>query len=111
MRLSELTIDVDRLNRVIERKTQRAAPSVNGTGRRSSSSATVSAEVIAGAMGANEGCRCEELGLRAGMPARELVELGSGCTGQTIDGRTVGGRTGAGWVCNALDTIRRRYGL
>lgn len=114
MRLAELNIDIDRLDRVIARPT--AQRSVNGSasrGGRRVSAGVVSAEVIADAMGANDGCRCEELGLEAGMPVRELVFLGSGCTGETIDGRRVAGRGPGrgGWVCNALDTIRRRYGL
>jgi hypothetical protein len=56
-------------------------------------------------------CRCEELGLEAGMATRELVLLGSGCTGETIDGRRVRPLGSGGWVCPRLDTIRRHYGL
>lgn len=114
MRLSELTIDIDRLDRVIERKVIARATRVNGSGaRRTRGAGVVSAEIIASAMGANERCRCEELGLHAGMPVSELVELGSGCTGETPDGRRVAGRSAGqgGYVCNALDTIRRRYGI
>jgi hypothetical protein len=45
------------------------------------------------------GCKCE---LRRGMSYRELVDLGSGCTGSD--------RFRAGWVCPTLDLYRRLVG-
>lgn len=111
MKLAELDINMEQLQRIAANPTPaRAAPGQGRSGARGRGGTYVSTEVIVDAQGANPGCRCEELGLRAGMPVIELVELGSGCTGQTIDGRKVRAGQG-GWVCNALDTIRRRYGL
>jgi hypothetical protein len=78
--------------------TQRA----QGAGGRVSGRAVVTSEAIEDAKRANTTCTCEAFGLRPGMPADELIELGSGCTGLDAGGM--------GWVCEALDKLRRRYG-
>lgn len=58
-------------------------------------------------------CRCEELGLEAGMPTSRLIELEEGCAGSRqrarLEGRTI--RVGdSGWVCPRLDVVRKRCG-
>lgn len=59
-------------------------------------------------------CRCEELGLRVGLPVAELVDLEEGCTGSRqrarLQGTDVGYAGPGGWVCPRLDKIRRRHG-
>lgn len=47
-------------------------------------------------------CRCESIGLRAGITVDQLLRLGSGCTGNNI--------SGSGYVCPRLILLRRKYG-
>jgi hypothetical protein len=69
----------------------------------------ISAEILAETKSRFQTCRCEELGLEEGLHVDELVFLGSGCTGETMDGRKLPGRRPM-HVCQRLDTIRRRHG-
>jgi len=58
-------------------------------------------------------CRCERLGLVAGMPVDKLVTLEEGCTGSRQKAQLQGSRSlagDAGWICERLNRIRRRYG-
>lgn len=75
--------------------------------------ATVSAEVLAETLKSYPKCRCEELGLRAGLPVAELIELEAGCTSSHAKARFENRRVDhhdRGFVCDRLNTIRRRYG-
>lgn len=74
--------------------------------------ATVGEDVLADTRNRYPECRCEELGLRAGMPVEELIELEAGCTGTPGRRRlgTLYNDYQAGWVCDRLNHIRRRYG-
>lgn len=97
--MNRLLLDRNVLARVIsDSGTQRA----QGAGGRVSGRGAITAEAIEDARRANKTCTCTDLGLRPGMPAIELIELGSGCTGLDAGG--------PGWVCEALDALRRRYG-
>lgn len=92
-----------------------ASPPVTQVGATTASGETtrvavVSAEVLEETARRYEGCRCDELGLVEGLPVNELIYLGSGCTGETIDGRKIARHNRAGWVCQRLDLVRRRYG-
>lgn len=100
--MNELLLDRNILRRVI---TDSGAERAQNAGGRSSGRGTITAEAIEDAMRANTTCRCTDLGLRPGMPADELIELESGCTG--IDSPF---SMGSAWVCEALDKLRRRYG-
>lgn len=74
--------------------------------------ATVREDVLAESRERYPRCRCEELGLRAGMPVAELVELEAGCTG-SLGRRRLGTfyhDYQAGWVCDRLNLVRRRHG-
>jgi hypothetical protein len=65
------------------------------------------------ALRSNPTCRCEELGLRAGMPVGELIDLEAGCTSSLNKAKLNGTKathSDRGFVCPRLDTIRRRYG-
>lgn len=108
-----LTIDTARLARVADNPTpRRAAAGERATRRgRGRGGMYVTAEVLADAAGTYADCRCDELGLVVGMATSDLVELGSGCTGETPDGRRLKPAGSGGWVCPRLDTVRRRYGL
>lgn len=55
--------------------------------------------------------------LEAGMPVRELITLGSGCSGSAVlnkDGTTMDKSAlwnqRPGWVCPRLIEVRKRYG-
>lgn len=99
-----LTIDVPRLERIIDAPITRAAPGERQPGRRGRGGSYVTAEVLAET--ATPACRCHELGLVVGMPVADLLSLDSGCTG--VDSPLSVG--GGGWVCERLDKVRRRYG-
>lgn len=70
--------------------------------------ATVRGEVIAETRGQYPECGCEELGLRAGMPTAELIDLEAGCTGAIHRFGSPGAR--GGWVCERLNKVRRQHG-
>lgn len=101
-------IDTTRLASVLGRREVVRVKSVSNGNGGSTRVSIVSAEVLAEIT--DERCRCEELGLRAGMPVKELIVLGSGCTGETMFGARLRPAREPGWVCNRLDRIRRRYG-
>lgn len=108
MRFDGLTINLTALDRIIEGQSRIIES--GGTGR--GTGAHVSAEVLAETLPRDPGCRCDEMGLREGMPVAELILLGSGCTGEDPFGRLgprKRNRRSGGWVCNRLDTVRRRY--
>lgn len=112
MRLAELDIDVEQLQRVIDRPAvQRAAPGDASVRRRGRGGTYVTEEVLAAVLGDEPACKCEELGLHAGMHVNDLAALGPGCTGVGVKVGDHELRPGTAWVCHALDTIRRRYGL
>lgn len=99
---SGMRIDHARLERVRTRADIRriASPTVNGTSTgstRRNDAAVVSEEVLAETLDRHARCRCENLGLHAGFPVRELWRLEAGCTRPYF-------------VCPRLDAVRRRYG-
>jgi len=109
--MTALTIDLSVLAQIASPPVEQPAPSKDG-GTKYVRVASVSAEVLAETAERYDHCRCDEMGLVAGLPVRDLIELGSGCTGETPSG--VRGpykkRGSAGHVCQRLDLVRRRYG-
>ncbi len=108
MSVAALEINLTQLSRVAD-----ATPSksiITPDGAQVTTTRVVSEEVLKETGARYEGCRCDELGLAAGMLVTDLIELGSGCTGETIDGRKVHRVNSTGWVCQRLDLVRRRYG-
>lgn len=120
----KLQIDKERLDLVETRVERERAPSTaatetveNGEVKRTykwTGPKHVSAQMLEESGSTYPGCRCEELGLREGMPVDELITLEEGCTGSRqrahMMGQTVSpGRLG-GWVCERLTKLRRMCG-
>lgn len=102
--MNALTLDRNMLARVIEQSGTKRAGSAAG---RITGGLVISEEVIAEVMSQHSTCYCQDpntmetLGLPTiapGMRVSELVDVGSGC------------KTRLGYVCPALDNLRRRYG-
>ena len=102
--MNALTLDRGELRRVIEQSGTRRAGSAAG---RVTGGQLISEEVIAEVMSKHTTCRCQDeqamgaFGLDPivpGVRVSELADFGSGC------------KTRLGYVCPALDNLRRRYG-
>lgn len=95
LRVSGAVIDFDVVKAVAAQKIiDREDAEGNPTGT------TVTAEVLADTARQYPECRCNELGLEAGFPIKELITLEEGCTEQL---------QGQHWVCPRLNTIRSIY--
>jgi hypothetical protein len=106
--LAGLVVDRSRLQRVIDAQTAIATARTRAIENGDDPNAItierriVSAEVVASTAERFPGCKCDELGLEAGMPVASLATLSEGCT--------AGSGYSPGFVCPRLDTVRRTYG-
>lgn len=97
LRCSGMVIDLDAVKAVARQKViARKDTAGNALG------ATVSAEVLADTARQYPECRCNELGLEAGFPIKELILLEEGCTEKVMQPRRP-------YVCPRLNTIRSIY--
>lgn len=111
-----LVIDTTKLARIIEAPTRVSSVTMRGEGGEALRVSVVSEEVIAETRERYPACRCEELGLYAGMNIGELIRLEEGCTGTRQRAQLMGlgvptAGNGGGWVCERLDKVRRTYRL
>lgn len=120
MKIKGLTASVGMVGRVIARgdAIKRGEANEGGGGGASSRNSRDGfiTEAVLAETGTNyPGCKCEQLGLRAGVRITDMISLGAGCTASADRWLTIGGQKfwvntgGPGHVCERLSAVRRTY--